>query len=264
MRSMWYKVVDRWLNQYEFNAKPKIWSAVIRVVVTTYITFFAMLLSLAFSISSAATEISFSSCSISRSDLELNRSSTKPIQICSDDDSSIKIELQRPNRAELGRTGDLTQIFNQFGLDSPLGELAASYVFERFYPRVWVVIFRDTNQEVINTISTTFVWSRDFDRLTAKKNKYATLFGPTRAIRCHNIKAKQGEFEGCITYYNAPVCDVWNQGTPGPIKPTHFPVIAVRTETNEDSLKMLRNYEIIQQMAEELLSEILEISCEGE
>lgn len=187
------------------------------------------------------------------------------VTLCVSKDSKIEIDYQGVNRMSVLQSDGLTLIFNLFrGRNGDPNELASKYTLHRVFPRVWRVEFTDKDGEQIKTYEHLFVWSRDFDQMEHRKNDYALQFGPNRIFRCKKLIGSEtvSEIGGCITYYNALVCEGWNHGTnPRAPRQAVFPVIAIRSNSTESSYAMMQNFESLHARTEIYLRQILEVTC---
>lgn len=202
-------------------------------------------------------KISFSDCSVSLSDLEGGT-----LDLCENQNGNIKFKILSGNRSNSGLMGDATPIFNNFwrNLDA-VPEYSISLTPFRKVSNIWRVHYLDDDGREIHTTFDYFIWSRNFSVPGVGQNKFAVPYSPTRAIKCLKEQDDSNPFRGCITYYTALVCDSWHNRNNQPVTVVTYPTISVRSESYEASITMLDNYEVIQRKAEEILNQILNISC---
>jgi hypothetical protein len=203
--------------------------------------------------------ILFSHCDIAISDLEYETE-----VLCSDQTGGIIFQTQSGNKSNTGRMGDMTPVFNNFWRDrGRIPEYTISLIPYRYAPNVWRVHYLGEDGEELPTIFSYFVWSRNFSVPGVGRNDLAISYSPTRTIKCFNEAGNPNMFRGCITYYTALVCDTWHNRNNHPVTVVSYPTIAVRTEDYESSISMMRNFGAIQGIAEKLLNQTLNLSCEN-
>lgn len=203
-------------------------------------------------------EVSFLNCNITIAELEAEVGA-----LCSDQTGRIRFEILGSNRSSSGLMGDMTPVFNNFWRDNEgVPEYRISLVPFFDAPNVWQVTYIGGNSDILSTTFDFFVWSRNFSIPGVGRNDLAVPYGPTRTIKCLKEVDKTDPFRQCISYYTAMVCDSWHNKNNQPVTVVSYPTIAVRTESYEDSIFMMENFEIIQRTAESILSKILNLSCE--
>jgi hypothetical protein len=204
-------------------------------------------------------EVLFSNCDITISDLE-----RKTGILCSNQAGGIKFEIQGDNRSNSGLMGDMTPVFNNFWRERDhLPEYTISLTPYRYAPNVWRVHYLGEDGEELSSTFNYFVWSRNFSVPGVGRNDLAISYSPTRTIKCFKEADNPNMFRGCITYYTALVCDTWHNRNSHPVTVVNYPTIAVRTESYESSISMMRNFEVIQRIAEKLLNQTRKLSCEN-
>lgn len=201
--------------------------------------------------------ILFSDCTITLSNLE-----GEEVFFCANKNRDIKFEIQSGNRSNSGRMGDTTPIFNNFWRNQDaVPEYSISLTPFREVSNIWKVHYLDDGGQEINTTFDYFIWSRNFSAPGVGQNEFAVSYSPTRAIKCLKKQDDSNPFRECITYYTALVCESWHNRNNQPVTVVTYPTISVRSESYEASIIMMDNYEVIQRKAEEILNQILNISC---
>ncbi len=203
-------------------------------------------------------ELSFSQCDIDLSSLDYRQS-----HLCSDQTGGITFEFTGLNRANSGLMGDTTPIFNNFWRnegETPDYTISLTPFSEA--PEMWQVQYLREDGSEINTTFSYFIWSRNFSAPGVGKNEFAIPFGPTRSLKC--LKDAEGEhpLNQCIAYYTAAVCATWHDRYNQPVRLVRYPTISARSDGYESSLLMMRQFEVVQRTAEELLDKTLTISCD--
>lgn len=203
--------------------------------------------------------ISFSDCSVTLSDLE-----SEKVHLCGNHDGDIKFEIQSGNRANSGRMGDATPIFNNFWRNQRVApEYSISLTPYLEIPNIWRVQYLDDGGRKVSGAFIYFIWSRNFSVPSVGQNDLAIPYSPTRTIKCLKKHDDSKLFRRCITYYTALVCESWHSRNNHPVTVATYPTIAVRSESYEASMLMMDNYEVIQGTAEKILNQVLNISCEN-
>lgn len=197
-------------------------------------------------------------------EVELADISYPGAELCWDRSGKIRVEAQIPNRAVVGKLGDLTPVLNNFARKSDTPpKFDILITASDIDPNIRKVVFFDDAGDLVDTTFSFFVWSRNMYTGRHRANDYALAFNPTRSIKCYNTEFEPTKFEGCITYYTATACDSWHGRFVGQNPSVSFPTLAFRTYSYQDSVFMLENFSDVQVQAEILLNETLHLTCEN-
>ncbi|MEM0977226.1 MAG: hypothetical protein AAGJ34_06810 [Pseudomonadota bacterium] len=180
--------------------------------------------------------------------------------LCESNEHGIYFEMQSPPRFTIGRSGSLTEFFNNFSSEMFPEERIEfpDLVFKKVdgFPRIWKGAYLIESGEEVPTTFNYFVWSRDtyFNR-----TEFVSIFDPTQLIKCFNNRDSAPTIQTCISYWNVPVCSSWHERSD--FGRESYPTFAVRSQSHKDSILMLQNFGELQAIAEQMIQTIIDITC---